>query len=126
MSRFGLFAFVGFVACLSLSCNERQNTTVSVGHDFKSVGNGKVTAVLEAEHETIKLNGELELMYGEFVVWLANPDGDTVYNRSFQAVFNKKWDTTFTSMPGEWELSYQIRKLEDLNPSGTFRFSLIY
>ncbi len=126
MGRLWLLLLFGFLAIVSSSCNERQTTTVSVGHDFKSGGNGKIAAMLDAEHEKLELRGDLELIYGEFLIWLANPEGDTVFSRSFHAVYNQKWDTTFSAVPGEWTFGYQILKYEDLNPSGTFRFSLIY
>jgi len=126
MVRVGIAMMLVLFTFIFCSCNESQTTTVSVGHDFKSVGTGTVSAMVDAEHETLKLKGELELIYGEFKIWLANPEGDTIYSRSFQAVYNQEWDTIFTPVPGKWTFSYQILKYEDLAPSGTFHFSLIY
>lgn len=117
-----LLLFLGFS-----SCHESRTTKVSVGYDFTAVGSGLIKATLDDEDTHINLTGDLELMYGQIQIFLANPSGDTIFSRSFLAVYNDRFDTTFTPQPGDWVLSYQILKADDdVKPNGTFKFSLTY
>jgi hypothetical protein len=83
-------------------------------------------ATLDEKVEELRLKGKMELMDGRFVVHMVNPGEDTIYTRTFDAVFNNSVDTTFSPMPGKWIFRYRIEKANDVKPSGNFQFSLIY
>ena len=121
-----LIFFVVVFLILYPSCNEHSVTTVSVGHEINSESNGMMEATLDEKVEELRLKGKMELMDGRFVVHMVNPGEDTIYTRTFDAVFNNSVDTTFSPMPGKWIFRYRIEKVNDVKPSGNFQFSLIY
>jgi hypothetical protein len=124
MRKIGILFIV--IICLLAGCDESSKSVVSVKNDFKAVGNGKMIATIENAGDQLNLKGNLDLTAGEFSVYLSNPSGDTIYSESFNKSGTYTINEKFDRIVGNWIFSYNIVKIDDINPLGSFDFDLIY
>jgi len=114
------------IAYLLIGCDETSRTYVSVNHEFTKVGNGTMVSTVENTGDQLNLKGNLELITGEFYIYLSDPAGDTIYSESFKKAGNYKIDKYFDRKIGTWVFSYNILKVDTEDPSGNFDFDLTY
>jgi hypothetical protein len=118
--------FLLIVISLLIGCNETSKSVVSLKGDFKKAGNGKMVATLENTGAQLNLKGTLDLTAGEFEIFLSNPSGDTIYSDTFNESGKYKIDQKFDRLVGDWVFSYTIITVDEVTPSGSFDFDLIY
>jgi len=111
---------------LLIGCDETSKTIVSVKNDFKTTGTGKLVATVENAGDQINLKGTLDLTEGGFDIFLTNPSGDTIYSESFKKKGEYTIDKKFDRLIGNWVFIYSISILNDIAPSGSFDFDIVY
>jgi len=72
------------------------------------------------------LKGEIDLIEGECILILRNPEQDTIYHEIYQAPERVKLNREFSRSTGEWVFIYRIKKLDDIQPSGSLNLQIIY
>ncbi len=116
-----LFALVALV-----SCDESSKTTISVADDFSAAGSGTMVANVENEGDPIRLKGKLSMEEGKFTIYLADPNKDTIFIKSYKGYGEFDEDRSFDRIVGQWTFSYKIEALDKKTPSGSFDFDLIF
>jgi hypothetical protein len=115
-----------FLIVILNSCSESITTNVSMGNDFTMEGNGLMVATVEEGIGNVLIKGELQLIEGKFEIFLINPQQDTliyeIYDHAGKYTLNQLNDR----MLGDWEFRYVISKIKTENPSGSFKYSLIF
>jgi hypothetical protein len=111
---------------LFLSCEETSNTNISVTDEFNTAVKGNMIAIVENEGVALNLKGTLDLIDGQFNIYLADPSGDTIYSKTFTDAGTHKVNEKFDRKIGNWIFSYNVVKVGDISPSGEFDFEITY
>jgi hypothetical protein len=116
---------ISIITLLS-GCIETSKSVISLNDDFKNAGNGKMVATVESSGDQLSLEGTINLTEGEFNIYLSNPSGDTIYSETFMKPGKYQINQKFDRLVGDWVFSYTIVPVDEVTPSGSFDFDLIY
>jgi hypothetical protein len=123
-----LFLFlVMFSSIFFWSCNESSVSVFEVALDeYKAERKDSIIVNVEKAGAIIELKGTVDIIEGECHLWMRNPDNDTIYAQVFADPGLTKVSQDFLRTQGEWVFVYQLKRIENTQPSGSLNLQIRY
>lgn len=119
--------FLLMMVSMLWACNESKVSVFSViANDFYAEKFDSILVDVETNGAVLELKGEIDLIAGECILIFRNPDQDTIYHEIYQAPEKVKLNSEFSRSEGEWVFIYQIKRLDDIQPTGSLNLQIIY
>lgn len=90
-----------------ISCEKESFIRFGFDSPINKNSDGLVIADISSNVKQIYLNGFITLTEGEAIVYLLDPNGDSIYSETILAPNELNINETFEAKPGYWKLKYK-------------------
>lgn len=125
--KYKLLIFIFGLILVLLACDEAHVSLFPVVlKEYTNQNKDSVIVNVETAGTLIELKGIVEIIDGECLLLMRNPEMDTIYTQTYIDPGKHKINTSFLRTTGEWTFIYQTLMIEDVQPRGTIDLVISY